>query len=43
MLNVIKAAATGIAFTAAIIATGGLVLIAMLAWQAYANPFFDRH
>jgi hypothetical protein len=41
MFNVIKAAATGLAFTAALIGTGGLVLIAMLAWQAFNNPFFD--
>lgn len=41
MVNVLKAAASGIAFTAAIILSGGLVLIAALAWQAYADPFFE--
>lgn len=38
MLNILKAAASGIAFTAAIILSGGLVLIAALAWQAYTAP-----
>lgn len=42
MLNILKAATAGIAFTAVIIGTGGLALIAMLAWQVYRDPFFDR-
>ena len=41
MLNTIKAAATGIAFAAIMVGTGGLALIAMLVWQSWRDPFFD--
>jgi hypothetical protein len=37
MLNAIKIAATGAAVALAIVASGGLVILAALAWQAYAN------
>lgn len=42
MLNILKAAVTGTAFTLAIVLSGGLVLVAALAWQAYSDPFFDK-
>lgn len=37
MFNILKAAAAGIAFTAALLLSGGLILLAPLVWETWAE------
>lgn len=42
MLNAIKITAAAVAWATAIVMSGGLVLLAAIAWQAWRDPFFER-